>query len=236
MNAPANIFACARRCLLARDVEQTLDLSEQGVADCIDVSKAMENRAIPDPELQPVFPDKPRLVDPVKLPRRGVATEAGRAALIHAIAHIEYNAVHLAWDAIYRFRNQPEAFYRDWLQVAGEETRHFRMLQTRLRELGHVYGDFDAHDGLWRVAYMTRHDPLIRMALVPRVLEARGLDVTPGMITRLENAGDTETADILRIIYRDEIGHVEIGSRWFHYFCSERNLDPEATFRDTIRE
>ena len=120
------------------------------------------------------------------------------------------------------------------MKVAGEETRHFRLLQQRLHDLGYAYGDFEAHDGLWRIAHKTRHDPLVRMALVPRVLEARGLDVTPGMIEKLQKAGDDTTADVLKIIYQDEIGHVEIGSRWFRYLCEQRELDPGQTFCDLI--
>ena len=162
--------------------------------------------------------------------RRRLGSLRGRAALIHAIVHIEFNAINLALDALYRFRDLPDAYYRDWLQVAAEEARHFVMLETRLGELGHQYGDFPAHDGLWRMAVESAHDVLLRMALVPRVLEARGLDVTPGMIRRLQAAGDDQTADILRIILREEIGHVAIGTYWFRSICTQRDLDSETTF------
>jgi uncharacterized ferritin-like protein (DUF455 family) len=150
--------------------------------------------------------------------------------MIHAIAHIEFNAVNLAWDAVYRFRGLPIAYYRDWAGVADDEARHFLALRERLRAQGFDYGDFPAHDGLWDMARRTAHDPLVRMALVPRVLEARGLDVTPAMIRRLDEAGDTETAAVLEMILREEVGHVAAGTRWFRYLCERRGLDAETTF------
>jgi uncharacterized ferritin-like protein (DUF455 family) len=170
------------------------------------------------------------------VPRRKLTTPAGRAALVHAIAHIEFNAINLALDAVYRFRGLPSAFYDDWLQVAAEEAEHFLMLRRRLATLGHAYGDFDAHNGLWEMAVRTAHDPLLRMALVPRVLEARGLDVTPGMMERLRAAGDPETVEILAVILREEIGHVAIGTRWFRHLCDQRGLDPDRTFGELITE
>jgi uncharacterized ferritin-like protein (DUF455 family) len=150
--------------------------------------------------------------------------------------HIEFNAINLAWDAVYRFRGLPTDYYRDWARVAHEESSHFRLLCERLKGVGYVYGDFDAHNGLWEMACKTAHDPLVRMALVPRVLEARGLDVTPGILKRLQQAGDNEAVKVLEIILRDEIGHVEIGSRWYHYLCEQRELDAEATFAGLINE
>jgi uncharacterized ferritin-like protein (DUF455 family) len=152
------------------------------------------------------------------------------------VAHIEFNAINLALDAVYRFRDLPEAYYGDWLQVAAEEAYHFSLLRERLRELDCTYGELPAHNGLWEQACKTDHDVLIRMALVPRVLEARGLDVTPGMMQRLREVGDEPTIAILEIILRDEIGHVRIGSHWFRYCCAQRGLEPEATFRQLIRE
>jgi len=182
----------------------------------------------------PGRPPRPLLVAPRQLPKRGFNTQAGRAAFVHAVAHIEFNAINLAWDAVYRFRDMPNAFYDDWVRVAEEEAYHFGLLQTRLCSLGYAYGDFAAHNGLWEMAEDTAHDVLVRMALVPRVLEARGLDVTPGMIERLRRVGDEETAALLEIILRDEIGHVEIGSRWFRWLCAQRGMAPEATFRDLL--
>ena len=184
----------------------------------------------------PGRPEKPDLVPPSKLKQRKLGSVLGRATLIHAIAHIEFNAINLALDAVYRFRNMPDDYVSDWLKVAFEESKHFSLLSNRLNELGYQYGDMDVHNGLWEMVLKTDHDVMIRMALVPRVLEARGLDVTPGMIKRLKDAGDVETVEILKIILRDEIGHVAIGSRWFKTCCEQRNLEPDQTFRQLLRE
>jgi len=182
----------------------------------------------------PGRPERPELVPPQALPRRGLNSARGRRALVHAIAHIEFNAINLALDAVYRFRDLPAAFISDWLLVAAEEARHFRMLARRLTELSSAYGAFAAHNGLWEMAVRTDTDALERMALVPRVLEARGLDVTPGMIERLAAAGDAETVRLLQVIQREEIGHVAIGSYWFRHLALERGLDPEATFLELL--
>ncbi|MBI2383717.1 MAG: ferritin-like domain-containing protein [Gammaproteobacteria bacterium] len=184
----------------------------------------------------PGRPERPPLVHPRDVPRRGLGSAEGRAALVHAVAHIEFNAINLALDACWRFAGLPPAFYRDWLSVAQDEARHFQLLERRLRELGHAYGDFPAHNGLWEAAEKTAHDALARMALVPRVLEARGLDVTPGMIRRLEEAGDDATAGCLRTILAEEVRHVAIGSHWFGYLCAQRGLPPQATFARLLRE
>lgn len=181
-------------------------------------------------------PDRPELVAPRDLPRRKLTTPEGHAALIHAICHIEFNAINLALDAVYRFRDLPRDYYGDWLKVAAEEAVHFGLLQDHLHSLGYAYGDFPAHDGLWEAARDTAHDPMVRMALVPRVLEARGLDVTPGIIDKLAAAGDTRAVEILHIIQRDEVGHVETGSRWFRYLCEQRELEPETTFRQLLSQ
>lgn len=179
-------------------------------------------------------PERPALVAPRELPRRSLASVAGRAALIHAVAHIEFNAINLAWDAVARFRGLPLDYYRDWVGVAVDEARHFTLLSARLGELGYAYGDFAAHDGLWDMAVRTADACLERMALVPRVLEARGLDVTPGMIARLRAAHDDATADILEIILREEVAHVAAGSRWFAWCCAQVGVDPAATFEALI--
>lgn len=184
----------------------------------------------------PGRPEKPILVSPRDVARRNLATEEGRIALIHAIAHIEFNAINLAMDAMYRFQKMPLEYYRDWMQVAYEEAQHFTMLSKRLQDLGCEYGKFDAHNGLWEMAIKTQHSVIARMALVPRVLEARGLDVTPGMIKRLQGHGDAATVEILKIIFEQEIGHVAIGSRWFNYACSLENVSPEKTFQDLLTE
>lgn len=184
----------------------------------------------------PGRPEKPDLIHPNEIKQRKLGSELGRATLIHAILHIEFNAINLALDAVYRFRDMPDQYYSDWLLVASEESYHFSLLEKRLNDLGYSYGDMPAHNGLWEMVLKTDHDVLIRMALVPRVLEARGLDVTPGMIERLKKVGDTETVDILKIILRDEIGHVAIGSHWFKYCCELKNQEPEQTFRDLLIE
>ncbi len=179
-------------------------------------------------------PPRPELVPPRRLHRRGLGRTEDHAAFIHALAHIEFNAINLAWDAVHRFRGLPRAYYDDWVRVAREEAEHFLALRRRLRAFGHDYGDFPAHDGLWETARATAHDPLARMALVPRVLEARGLDVTPGMIARFRAAGDEETARVLEVILREEVGHVAAGSRWLRHLCAERGLDPEEAFFDLL--
>ena len=183
----------------------------------------------------PWRPARPVLVHPSRLPQRSPVSIEGRAALLHAICHIEFNAINLALDAVWRFEAMPEAFYLDWLQVAGEEALHFRLLRDHLASLGHAYGDFDAHDGLWIMASRTAHSVLARMALVPRTLEARGLDASPPVRARLWAAGDTRGAEILDVILRDEIGHVAVGNRWFHHLCRERGLDPVGTYAELAR-
>jgi len=184
----------------------------------------------------PGRPLKPTLVSSRALAQRGLGTAEGRAALIHAIAHIELNAIDLAWDAVYRFRGKPHAYYVDWASCANDEARHYTMLADRLAELGHVYGDFDAHNGLWEMAVKTAHSDTARMALVPRVLEARGLDVTPGMMERLRRQDDERTVAILEIILREEVAHVAAGTRWFHWCCARDGIDPERTFAQLLTD
>ena len=167
---------------------------------------------------------------PARLKARSPHTLAGRAALVHALAHIELNAVDLALDLVWRFAGMPDLFYRQWVTVAQEEARHFQLLRDHLRTLGHDYGDFPAHDALWEMAHKTRHDLLARIALVPRTLEARGLDAAPPIREKLARAGDTAAAAILDLILRDEIGHVAIGNRWYRSLCRERGLDPRPTY------
>jgi uncharacterized ferritin-like protein (DUF455 family) len=167
--------------------------------------------------------------------RRNFGALHGRIALLHALAHIELNAIDLGWDIVARFPGLPRAFYDDWVWVASEEAGHFALLEARLSALGGAYGDLPAHDGLWESASATAHDLLARLAVVPLVLEARGLDVTPEMIRRLERAGDPDSAAILHRIYADEIKHVAAGARWFDRLCREQGLDPEITFRDRVR-
>jgi uncharacterized ferritin-like protein (DUF455 family) len=178
----------------------------------------------------PGRPDRPHLVPPAQLPRRTPYTAAGRAAQLHAVAHIEFNAINLALDAAWRWPGLPAAYYRDWLHVAREEALHFTLLTEHLASLGCAYGDFDAHDGLWAMCEQTAHDVTARMALVPRTLEARGLDATPPMQEKLRRAGDLRAVEILDLILRDEIGHVAIGNRWYRWLCERAGLDPVAHY------
>jgi uncharacterized ferritin-like protein (DUF455 family) len=183
-----------------------------------------------EPPGLPGRPPRPLLVPVQKLPRRSIATASGRAALLHSICHIEFNAINLALDAVWRFDAMPDAYYRDWTRVAAEEATHFTLLREHLRASGHAYGDFDAHDGLWAMAARTAGDIVARMALVPRTLEARGLDATPPIQAKLRRAGDARAVAILDIILRDEIGHVAIGNRWYRWLCARDGLDPETTY------
>lgn len=180
----------------------------------------------------PGRPPKPTMTAPNQAQHRSMATLEGRAALIHSLAHIELNAVNLALDAIWRFPDMPEKYYLDWLSVAKDEARHFKLLEVHLETLGFCYGDFTAHNGLWDMAESTKQDVLARMALVPRTLEARGLDASPQVRNKLVSAGDMKAADIVSIILNDEVGHVYIGNYWYNWLCTQRRLDPIQTFAE----
>jgi uncharacterized ferritin-like protein (DUF455 family) len=184
----------------------------------------------------PGRPPRPRLVPHTQLKPRSAHTPEGRAALLHSLAHIELNAIDLACDIVWRFPGQPDDFYRQWWGVAREEALHFELLRDHLATLGQAYGDFDAHDGLWQMAQRTRHDLLARLALVPRTLEARGLDASLAVKAKLLAAGDVRGGEILDIILRDEIGHVAVGNRWYRWLCAQRGLDPLATYAALARE
>ena len=184
------------------------------------------------PDTLPGRPGLPRLVPPKEVPTRSPFTPFGRAALLHAVTHIEFNAINLALDAAWRFAGMPVAFYRDWLRVASEEALHFTLLREHLQSLGFDYGDLDAHDGLWAMTERTAGDVTARMALVPRTLEARGLDATPPMQAKLKRAGDLRAAEILDVILRDEIGHVAIGNHWYRWLCTRDGHDPVALYAD----
>jgi uncharacterized ferritin-like protein (DUF455 family) len=230
-----DVFAAAAQVLLCSDPDEKIRLTRDLFSDW-NAGRLNLIAAVPATIDEPGRPPSLRLVHPRLLPRRNLHTDAGRAALIHAITHIEFNAINLALDAVCRFTGLPADYYSDWLRVASEEAYHFNLLRERLRTLHYDYGDWPGHDGLWDMAQRTSHDPLVRMALVPRVLEARGLDVTPAMIDKLRQAGDEQTATVLGIILRDEIGHVEIGTRWFRYLCAQRSLDPEQTFSELLKQ
>jgi len=230
-----NLHQAAQQCLLITDLERKLAAAtalwqdwqagrlRPGPIDLPEVSEAGR-------------PARPELVPPGQVAQRKIGTAEGQAALIHAVAHIEFNAINLAVDAAWRFQGLPDAYYGDWLKVAAEEAYHFSLLQERLGQLGYAYGDFPAHNGLWELAQKTSDDPLRRMALVPRVMEARGLDVTPGMMERFARIGDQGMVEILGIILRDEVGHVEAGSRWFRYLCEQRGLDAESHYFELLND
>lgn len=230
-----SLFDAARACLDAAGVDDKIALTRRHAAAFARGELAIDEPAPPPgPIAMPGRPERPRLVPPRDLPRRGFGSDEGRAAFIHSIAHIEFNAVDLAWDAVYRFRGMPDDYYADWVRIADDEARHFELLRARLGAFGHDYGDFDAHNGLWEMCEKTAHDGLDRMALVPRVLEARGLDVTPGMIVKLRALGDGQTAGILEVILREEVAHVAAGSRWFRWHCAKRGIEAEPKFRELL--
>jgi uncharacterized ferritin-like protein (DUF455 family) len=217
---------------------QTADPAEKAAAVralAADPSPTLDTGAVlAEPEGLPGRPPKPPLVAPKDVPTRSPFTLEGRAALLHSIAHIEFNAINLALDAVWRFAGMPAEFYRDWLRVAAEESLHFTLLREHLRTLGHDYGDFAAHDGLWTMAARTAHDIVARMALVPRTLEARGLDATPPLQAKLGKAGDARAVQILDVILRDEIGHVAIGNRWYRFVCERAGLDAVTIYPELV--
>ena len=184
----------------------------------------------------PGRPEKPILVSPLEVEKRSMRTPEGRAALIHALAHIEFNAINLALDAVWRFADMPQQYYADWLRVAAEEAYHFELLNGYLQRMGYCYGDFKAHNSLWEMAERTQGDVLARMALVPRTMEARGLDASPPLRNKFAQIGDTDAAAILDIILRDEIGHVAIGNHWFNWLCAQRVLEPIATYESLAKQ
>lgn len=189
------------------------------------------------PPDRPARPDRPALLDPRDVPKRKPGTPAGRAAMLHAIAHIELNAIDLHWDIIARFPDTPFpiGFYDDWVKAADEESKHFMLLSDCLASYDMEYGDLDAHAGMWRAAEDTADDIMGRLAVVPMVLEARGLDVTPGMISLFEQAKDQQTVEALNVIYAEEVSHVAYGSKWFHFLCGREDLDPKDAFHELVQ-
>ena len=235
--AGGNLYLAAQLCLGQADPVTKAAMTRHFAAAFRDGRlKAPAEAAPPAPICMPGRPARLELVHPSRLPRRGLGSASGRAAFIHAIAHIELNAIDLAWDAVYRFRGLPASFQADWVSCADDEARHFGLLRARLLVHGHDYADFPAHNGLWEMCEKTAHDGLARMALVPRVLEARGLDVTPAMIDKLRALGDGETADVLEIILREEVAHVAAGTRWYHWYCRQAGVEPRNRFRELLGE
>jgi len=192
--------------------------------------------AIAPPVGIPGRPAKPTLVSPRAIKKISLITTEGRAALLHALAHIEFNAIDLALDIVWRFSGMPEQFYRDWVRIAKEEAFHFTLLRDHLVSLGFDYGDFDAHNTLWEMAEKTKDDVLARLALVPRMLEARGLDASPAVRNKLVSVGDREAGEILSVILKDEIGHVATGNHWYRWICSQRQLDPISTYAELTKK
>lgn len=229
-----NIYKLSHKVLSSPNIDDKLS-----IVDCLESLLSSDElcflRVYSDKPIEDYArPIKPILVNPNKLEKRKISSVYGKAVLIHAIAHIEFNAIHLALDAIHRFEDMPKDYYLDWLKIAIEEAKHYRMLVEYLHDLGFKYGDFPAHNGLWEMAKKTKHDVVVRMALVPRLLEARGLDVTPGMIKKLEQANDYRAVKILKIIYKEEVGHVQIGNKWYFHLCNLRGIEPLTYFKDLL--
>lgn len=229
-----NLFSLAERCLQTADINEKLRITHHAYALNEKAELSYESPEDVSPIVDTVFPERPILLEPRDMPRRRLGSPEGKAAFFHALAHIEFIAIYLAWDIVYRFRDLPQAFYRDWLQVADEEALHFAMLREHLQALGLDYGDLPAHRGLWDHAEDTADDLLARLAIVPRYMEARGLDVTPAMIDKLRDLGDSTGVALLTRILEDEVGHVQKGSYWFKYFCEQQGLEPENTYRDLL--
>jgi uncharacterized ferritin-like protein (DUF455 family) len=218
-----DLFKEVQRIILLGDASEKCQATHALAARLASFSLDHQSKAIEI--LEPGYPSSLQLVAPRELKRRGIQSQEGRNTLMHSIAHIEFNAINLALDAAYRFRNQPIEYYQDWIQIADDEARHFGLIRDYLNQHDCDYGDYKAHNGLWEMAVDTQYDVVARMALVPRVLEARGLDVTPGIIKKLERVNDQAAVEILKVIYNDEITHVHTGSR---------DLEPRVTFTNMV--
>lgn len=223
--------------ILSPDLEEKTELAQETARRWH--ARRLSLRSPLDPELpeRPGRPEKPLLVPPKATEKRSLHTLPGRIAMLHALAHIELNAVDLALDIVARFASEPvpHSFFDGWMRVAFEEAKHFRMVRERMQALGADYGDMPAHDGLWQAAHSTRNDLTARLAVVPLILEARGLDVTPSLQEKMRETGDIDSADVLKVIYEDEKGHVAIGAKWFRFLCAREKKDPAATFKQLVR-
>jgi uncharacterized ferritin-like protein (DUF455 family) len=227
MPASPELRQTAYTAFISSNIEQKMNLS--GVLYTSTAINTVAKIQLKNNQNQPGLPEKPELLNPLNVDKRSPFTPAGHAALMHAICHIEFNAVNLALDAIWRFDGMPEQYYIDWALVAKEEAYHFTLLQNHLKSIAYKYGDFPAHTGLWTMCEKTKDDIVARMALVPRTLEARGLDATPLIQTKLRKVKTSyaaEAIEILDIILRDEIGHVAIGNHWYRWLCRRDELDP----------
>lgn len=234
---PGSLRGGATEAILSADLDRKTLLTQETATRWFERRLSLRSPLDPPLPLRPGRPDKPELVPPRAVEKRSLHTLNGRIALLHSIAHIELNAVDLALDIVARFASEPvpHSFFDGWMQVAFEEAKHFRMVRARLNDLGADYGDMPAHDGLWQAAHSTRNDLTTRLAVVPLILEARGLDVTPALQARMRETGDHETAAVLDVIYNDEKGHVAIGAKWFRFLCARERKDPAATFKELVR-
>jgi uncharacterized ferritin-like protein (DUF455 family) len=223
--------------ILSPDLDEKTELAQETARRWH--ARRLSLRSPLDPELpeRPGRPEKPLLVPPKATEKRSLHTLPGRIAMLHALAHIELNAVDLALDIVARFASEPvpHSFFDGWMRVAFEEAKHFRMVRERMQALGADYGDMPAHDGLWQAAHSTRNDLTARLAVVPLILEARGLDVTPSLQEKMRETGDIDSADVLKVIYEDEKGHVAVGAKWFRFLCAREKKDPAATFKQLVR-
>ncbi len=229
-----NIFKIAEFCLHHTDVSKKIEATHRA-------RKLLENHQLSfdsTVDVQSIanikFPGKPELLKPRDMPRRRLNSPQGKAAFFHALAHIEFIAIYLAWDIIYRFRGLEEKFYQDWLVIADEEAQHFALICMHLKEMGVEYGDLPAHQGLWEHAEDTAEDILARLAIIPRCMEARGLDVTPNMIEKFSTQDDQKSVRLLTRILNDEIGHVQVGSFWFKKLCEQNALNHEEKYKELI--
>lgn len=231
-----NLFEFAEACLHQTPIDEKLALTHQAWHALIsgELSLAPDQPVLPIDKVK--FPERPELLPPRNMPRRKLTTVDGVIAFFHAIAHVEFVAIYLAWDMLYRFRGMPDQFYQDWLRVADEEAQHFELIRKHLQAMQVDYGDLPAHNGLWDHAKDTADDLLARLAMVPRCMEARGLDVTPAIIEKFKALGDEASVAILNRILTDEVGHVELGSYWFKFVCQQYGFEPEAKYQDLISQ
>lgn len=228
------LFDFAEACLHRADIDEIPALTYRAMQLMNESRLSLESSRPVLPIASVKFPERPVLLPPREMHKRKLNTAEGVAAFFHAIGHVEFVAIYLAWDMLYRFRGLSDQFYRDWLRVAYEESQHFALIRKHLQGLGCDYGDLPAHFGLWEHAIDTSDDVLARLAMVPRCMEARGLDVTPALIEKFRQLGDEAGVAILTRILTDEVGHVELGSRWFKYLCSRHGFEPEAKYRELI--
>lgn len=235
-NRPDCLCSGAIAALSASDLAEKRALTRNLADLWLERRLSLKSRSTLHPPDRPGRPEKPELLPPHQVPRRSIRSRRGTIALLHSIAHIELNAIDLALDVIARFAGtpMPRSFFDGWVQVAAEEAKHFGLLQNRLADFNAAYGDLPAHDGLWEAAQRTGHDLTARLAIIPLVLEARGLDVTPSLIRQLEAAGDMATAEIFKTIYEDEKGHVAVGAKWFRFLCQKQGLEPASTFQQMV--